>query len=117
MSETEIYNQFTITLDERSLIKRSESKQPLSEYSRCMAENIGRLNNSPFLTEMLEEKIDLLLKDCEITHQMSMNDAIDALIELSNYASIFVVSENHRGIYNRICKLIQEITKSYPVNM
>jgi len=47
---------------------------------------------------------------------MSTFQIIDALSELSIYATIFVGNKEYTDKYNKVCRKIKDIHEHYPVN-
>lgn len=103
---------FIKLLSERCAKKRIDTDH-LSLYSRELIKHFGESKDDPFLKEILDESMPVILRDCEIFINMSEAKAMDALSELANLACLYV---KERGIiYYRICELIQRIRVSYPV--
>jgi hypothetical protein len=117
LSEMDILTNFPLILDERCKLKRQRRNQPLAPYSLVLVGFIAQLHNSPYLTELVTEKIDYILEDCEVFHGMDENKAIDAMGELSNWAAVFVDNDKYSHIYVRICELIRLIRVSYPCKL
>lgn len=66
-----------------------------------------------FLKILLDEKLDAILADCEVTYTMTRDQALDALAELSDLAALYLVVESK---YNRICAMMRTIMASYPIS-
>ena len=108
------YDQFSIILNERVSYQRKTNQNSLSQLSKGLVSIIVNNNCSPFLLELLDENIDSILKDCEIYHGMTENKAVDALVELSSLACLFVY--RNQPVYDRICRGIKAIQSSYPAS-
>ncbi len=113
-SETveEIYQQFPLVLNQRVSHQRKLYQTNLSELTNTLVRCIVHSKDLPYLRELLDEQIGLILIDCEIYHGMTEMKAVDALIELSSLACLYVYTNN--VVYGRICKLISLIQTSYP---
>ena len=115
MKEDEIYNSFEKTILERLRKKRSNTKEKLSDYSLFFSYCISKCKDSEFLKDVLAERMNNILNDCEITFKMTEWMSDDALNELSNYASIYVNNTKYSHIYTRICDLMNKIKRAYPL--
>ena len=90
--------------------KRSETKEPLSIYTHGLI--LGAENNIEY-DKLLQENIPFLLAECEVTHNMPLNKALDALQELSHIATYFAKDFTNIN-YNKACLLINKIRATYP---
>lgn len=108
----DIYTMFPLLLEERLKYTRKTSNNELAPFSLAISRVFAYCPRDEYIQSILDEKIDNILSDCEIYFQMEKSKSIDAMMELSNYASIYVnVNEQ---MYNRICDLILSIRRSYP---
>jgi hypothetical protein len=115
MSYQITYSALVYIIDSRCAQIRKHSEALLAPFSTMIVDCLSDDNEDHILKNILSEKIDLILDDCEIFHQMPEHKAIDALAELSNYACIYVDDEQYSHIYVKICELINMIRKSYPL--
>jgi len=115
MSEIqEIYSLFPLILQERMSYKRRTFNGKLAQYSHAIVFAMAVSERDEYIFGLLNEKIALLLQDCEIYHDMVIDKAMDAMAELSNFAAIYVNS-NRQEIYHKITVMIKDIRVSYPV--
>jgi hypothetical protein len=112
----ECYTNFQILLDQRLSYSRKLYKFYLSSITFSMLIYFYIAKEPRFLKEILDDKIDKILDDCEIYFNMDRERAVDAMRELSNLATTYVADENNPHIYQRICNLMDQIKVSYPVN-
>lgn len=117
LSDTDILTKFPLVLQERCMMKRRRRNQPLATYSFFLVGLYSQLNNSEYLRELASEKINYILEDCEVFHDMNTIKAMDAMRELSNWAAMFVGDERYSHIYTRICELIRLIRLAYPLRV
>lgn len=113
MSVEEIYSVFPMILEQRLSYKRRSVNHPLAPFSHAIVYAIAILLYDQYIRELLDSKIREILEDCDIFFEMSEEQAMDAMSELSNYATIYADSQGE--IYQYICNLIKRILVSYPV--
>lgn len=113
-NEEEIYDLFPIILEQRLLYKRRSVNHALAPFARAFVYAITVLSSDQYIHALLDDKISEILKDCEIFFEMTETQAMDALSELSNYATIYCVDMSS-PTYNQICRMIKQICVSYPV--
>jgi len=96
----------------RSFQKRTEY---LSVFSSKMVEYMVEFpSDTDEFTRMLSQNMSIILDSLEPYHNMKDNVIIDYIIELSNYAMIFVHNEKYTHNYNRICKILTDIRRMNP---
>lgn len=115
MDIADIYTQFPILLQQRVSYQRKIHQTNLARLSDGLVQLIVISGDSPFLHELLAESVNSILLDCEIYHGMTSVKAVDALLELSSLACLFV--NRNENVYDRICKLITQLQNSYPASM
>jgi hypothetical protein len=108
----QVYSDF---LDQRLSHKRRTVEFSLIPYSAVIVDGIAIMKEDAYVRFLLDEKIDEILKDCEIYYEMSTEKACDAMGELSNYAAIYA-DDMSSPVYKKICRLINQIRVSYPPN-
>lgn len=113
MDHSEIYQNFLRILDERCSRCRKTCNSPLNTYSFKLVEILASMGEPSFLVDMIAEKIDIILSDCEIFHGMNREQAMDTVLELSNWAALFVSNQKYDHLYVRICGLIDSLLVSY----
>jgi hypothetical protein len=93
--------------------KRRKDQERLSDYSLCI---IGLYDKckSDILREAIDSSILTILEDCDVFFQMSTEMAMDAMLELSNWASFYYTDKDHT-MYVRICEKISSVRASYPL--
>ena len=96
---------------ERCKLQRKTSREQLSLYSLAIARAYGELAEKNF---NFSQFIDTILYDAEIYHDMPVNKAIDAMIELGALAGMLVNRDNQR--YDRLCILLDLLRNSYPLS-
>lgn len=114
MELADYYTYFTLILDKR-LEKTRRNDYFLAHYLGVMINLWVKTNYDNELLSSLSDKIDYILSDCVISHNMSINVAMDALVELSHIACIYVNNEQYSHIYTRTCEQIKSILNSYPL--
>lgn len=102
-------DQFINLLYQRTSHQRKLINQPLLPLTQAI---VRAVVEQQFLMCWLDEQIDQILKDCEIFHNMSEQKAVDTLFELASIASLYV--NRDETTYQRICKQIEQIRRSYP---
>ena len=100
-------------LEER--LKHNRKDTYLWLFSHHIVYSIAQSNIQNELIYIVYLDINSILSDCEIYHEMDRDKAIDAMHELSNFASLFVGYPKYVNTYTRICDLIQQLKLSYPV--
>lgn len=112
----EIYTVFPLILEQRVSCKRRTVNHPVAPFSNAITDLIVASSNDAYIRGLLDDKIGEILTDCEIYFEMEMNKVTDSISELSNYAAIY--SDNIQSVtYQQICKLIECISVSYPINI
>jgi hypothetical protein len=109
MAQNEFYSGYVALLDQRLTFRRRTVDFDLNSLSYIIVSTV----KDEYTRFLLDEKIDEILKDCEIYYEMPDSKACDAMGELSNYASVYCVDPNC-PIYRKICSLINQIRVSYP---
>jgi hypothetical protein len=110
----QLYSGYATLLDQRLSYQRRTVEFSLIPYSGIIVDGIA-ISNDEYIRFLLDERIDEILKDCEIYYEMSKDKAYDAMGELSNYAAIYC-EDMSSPIYKKICNLIKNIIVSYPIS-
>lgn len=109
-------------ISERLKISRKNSEKNLSGFSSqivsclrlCESQDLKDVNNdSVIIKNTIESFLPEILKDCEIFFEMPETKAMDALLELCNFACIF--SDERDFTYIQIVDAINKIKASYPI--
>ena len=111
----ELYSAYSALLEQRISYKRRTVEFSLIPYSGIIVETTSLSGNDAYIRSLLDNRIDEILKDCEIYYEMTRDKAYDAIGELSNYAAIYC-DDMSSPTYKKICRLIKQISVSYPVS-
>lgn len=113
LTELNIYENFPLVLQERCSKARRKCNDGLKQYSDVLLTWVSLTNNSDYLKKLIHKDINYILTDCEIFFDMSESKAMDAMLELSNFAALYIYEPEYDHIYLRICNLITSIRASY----
>ncbi len=108
---------FSNLLQKRVSSNRKTSDVSLADFTYRMVMCMLVGNSQPFLKDMFYENVHYLIDDCEIFHGMNRNQAFDSLRELGHLSVLFVNDPATNHIYNRICKIINQLIASYPAEV
>ncbi len=106
---------FPQLVEKRMIYKRNIHHKSVSQYSHYLALCFGIIKDAPYFYEILDIHINEIIDDCGVYFNMPEDEAIDAMIELSNLAAIYSNEDKYSHIYTRICTYIDGIQKSYPL--
>lgn len=106
----EMYGLFPIILDQRLSYQRRFVNSTLVPFSSAIVFAIC-LSGDIYIRSLLDEKIGDILKDCEIYPGMEKNKCLDAISELSDYATIYC-DNMESATYKEICSLIKRFSNS-----
>ncbi len=112
---SEIETTFSTVLEQRLRYTRKSNIAPLAEYSDLLITILDidkSQQNSLF--NILDGKIQKILRDCEIYFNMPKSKANDSIKELSNLAVIYRLRGSTDFFYREIIRLINIIKASYP---
>lgn len=104
---------FSAILHQRIIWKRRSVEYNLSELTHALVYFIGQERN---LKYVLDEVVEDIIKDCEIYYEMERYKVIDCIKELGNLAAVYAKEDEDEKIYLSICKNIERLRVSYPVN-